>query len=146
MKRILGSLVLLFVFSGIGQAQTAHSATFTWTPPPIIGVNYHVWRAPCTVAIAAGVCPPASEGPFVSIGGTFISGTTPAPTAFVDTTVVAATNYSYYVTAFCPAGGTCPSNYVVNSDSIPSSHIGAAIPADAPIPVPAPTNLTVIVK
>jgi len=111
----------------------AHSATLSWTTSSTVGANYHVWRAPCTVALVTGVCPIAGEGSFLIVG-------TPSTTTFTDSTVVGNTTYSYYVTAFCPTGGTCASNFNLNADSPQSNHVGAAVPGD---PVGAPGGLTI---
>lgn len=115
-------------------AAGTHTLTLNWTNAAITGINADVWRAPCSAAIAGGVCPTASEGTFVKIAGPLAAATD------TDTAVVGNTNYSYYVTSICPTGGTCPANYNTNSDSAPSNHVGAAIPPDA---LPAPTGLAV---
>jgi hypothetical protein len=108
----------------------------SWTAENVSGVNYHVWRAPCSAAITNGQCPTASEGAFAIVSGS--SGITTS--SYTDSSVLGNTNYSYYVTAFCPSGGTCAPNYSIGLDSAPSNHVGTAIPAD---PLPSPSGLTI---
>jgi len=108
---------------------SAHSVVLSSTASTTVGANYHFWRASCGVTITStGICPFGNEGTF------FVIGTT-GTTTFTDSTVVSGSNYSYYVTAFCPTSA-CASNFLVNVDSPPSNHLGAAIPGD---PVGTPT-------
>lgn len=134
MKKILFSL---FLFFGVPIAASAHSVVLSWTGSTTTGAQYHVFRAPCAVAPVSNVCPTASEGTFVNIASAGVTATT-----FTDSTVVGNTNYSYYVTAFCPAGA-CPPNFAVSQDSAQSNHVGAAIPPD-PVTPPSGLNVTTI--
>src|SRR5207302_6738722 len=115
----------------VAATAEAHSVTSSWVASTTPGAHYHVWRAPCSVANVTGVCPAANEGTFQTVG-------TVSATTFTDATVSGNTSYSYYVTAFCPAG-SCAANFSINSDSGPSNHLGAAVLGD---PVSPPGTLT----
>lgn len=131
MKR-LAMILALGILAAMPAGAQAHSVTFTIGASSTVGVSYHVWRAPCSAAIASGICPAASEGAFAVIATT-------TTLTYTDTTVVGNTNYSYKATAFCPTTTSCAANFAVNVDSSDSPHLGAAIPPD---PVSPPTSLT----
>ncbi len=130
MKRFLLILGLtLCAVVGV-QAQT-HSATIAWTLSASAGVtSQNVYRAPCTGTAAAGAC--SAEGAF-----TKIASPGPAVTTYTDSTVAAATGYSYYLTAVC---STCSP-----SESVPSVHIAAMIPGNQPAPPTGPTITSVAI-
>jgi len=130
MKRKLLVALFFVLFPVIVEA---HSVGLTWAPSSTPGVSYHVQRAPCSAAIAASLCPTASEGTFAVIA-------TVTTLTFTDSTVVGNSNYSYAISAFCPTASSCPTNFEVNKDSALSNHVGAAIPPD---PVGSPGNLAI---
>jgi hypothetical protein len=100
----------------------------TWSSSPDVGVSYHVWRAPCNT-VQNSIC---------TVEGTFATIATSTATSYIDSTVAAKTNYSYYITAFCPASG-CSDG--AQGESIPSNHALAQIPGNAPVP-PSSLSLT----
>lgn len=130
MKRKLITLLLALLSPALAAA---HSVGLTWAASSTPGVSYHVQRAPCSAAIAASLCPTASEGTFAVIA-------TVTTLTFSDSTVVGNSNYSYAISAFCPTASSCPANFAVNQDSALSNHVGAAIPPD---PVGSPGNLAI---
>lgn len=120
---------MLTLGSAVAQAQ---SASFSWTLSNTPGViSQNVYRAACTGTVSAGVCSTDATASFSALAGGSLSATT---TSYTDSTVVRGQKYIWYVTAVCPATGACI------GESIPSSHIAAAIPGSAPNP---PTNLTI---
>jgi fibronectin type 3 domain-containing protein len=114
--KLLTIALLLLMTLGLGQAQTVHSATLTWTQSTTTGITgNNVYRG--TV----------SGGPY-----TLLTTTPLAPaTTYKDTSVTAATTYYYVVTALV---GTEESGY--------SNQATAAIPTTTA----APTGLTVVVQ
>jgi len=130
MKKLICLVALLLL--AIPAKAAPHSVVLTFQPSSVVGVSYHVQRAPCAVAIVAGLCPTTSEGTFAVIA-------TITALTYTDSTVTGNANYSYAVSAFCPTPTSCASNFAVNVDSPLSNHIGAAIPPD---PVTPPNNLT----
>lgn len=129
MKKLLLSTLLLLGLSAVAQG---HSVSLSVVSSTTTGASYHWYRAACSVAIANGTCPTASEGTFALVGTT-------TATTFVDSTVTGNTNYSYKTNAFCPAGA-CATNFAVNQDSVDSNHVGVAVPPDQVAP---PGTLTI---
>ena len=128
----LFGLACIILAAGLSASAQVHNVKvgFTLGVPsgnqtPATGVK--LYRAPCAVALVSGLCPTASEGTFAPIANACTGVTSPC----VDATVAGGAVYSYYLTA---TAGTL--------ESVPSMHIGAAVPADGP--PPPPTNLTIV--
>ena len=123
LKKLL-VLLLISLFAISVQAQTPHSVKINASSAyPVF-----LFRANCSTALVGGLCPSGSEGAFSRINSTA------SPLPVTDSTVVANTVYSYYLTAYC--AGCSP------SESLPSAHIGASVPADGQ--PPPPTGLSIV--
>jgi hypothetical protein len=147
MKRVLAVAILIFGINFPSYAQgkltataTAHSNTLTWTASVTTGVNYNVYKAPCSGFVqgtgtgsvpGVGTC--TSLGAFTS-GATGITGTT-----YVDTNVSSGQSFTYQVTSFCPTTGTCPAG--ISGESVPSNQVSALTPTPTVPPAP-PTGLS----
>ena len=130
MRKIIPAVLLavLLVTPSLVLGQT-HTVSLGWQASTTTGVSYNVYRAPCTGTIStSNVC--SAEGTFAKIGNA-------TTLTYVDSTVAAGSNYSYYVTALCGTTG-CPTG--TQGESAASNHIGAAIPFNAPAP---PGNLAI---
>lgn len=111
-NQVLSAAGSLFAQIGLKATATAHSVTLTYSEAPGQAgtVNFNVYRA----ALPAG--------PFTVIS----SATNPgAATTYVDSTVTAASNYTYQVTAFY---NPCPPQFTSCPETVPSNQISVAIP------------------
>lgn len=140
MKKIFVLTALVLAISFTAQAQiklksttaTAHSVTLIFTG--LAGSTQQVWRAPCSAPLVSGLCPTASEGTFTSLTGS--TDVAAGISTYIDTTVVAMIIYSYYMISDCvqPACGNTPAGIPYNGSSVPSNHVGVAIPTNPPPP------------
>lgn len=133
MKRILSILALIVACSISALAQT-HSASVAWTPSTSAAVvSQNIYRANCAGTVTANVCSTDSTATFTKLAaGTGIAA---SAISFTDSTVAGGQSYIWYVTAVCPATGTC------QGESLPSNHIAATIPGTPP---PPPTGLSIL--
>src|SRR5579863_504691 len=107
----------------------APTVSLSWTlsaigAPPVISQN--MYRAACTGTVTSGVCSTDSTETFAKLP----AGINAVTATFTDTTVVAGSSYIYYVTAVCPATGTCV------GESIPSNHVAVTVPPNSVPPPP----------
>lgn len=133
--RNLIAVLLLSLCASLASAQ--HSVALSAQPSATTGVSsYNVYRAPCTT-VTGGVCT-AGEGSFAKIGTATIGATI----TYTDTTVLGGSSYSFYFTSVCPVAGcgTDTSGNKIAGESIPGNKVGAAIPANPPLP---PGNLSI---
>jgi len=113
------ALILSAVFTNTGFAQTTRSVDLTWSASTSSGVTgYNVMRATST------------SGPFTTLNTSLVAGT-----AYVDTTAVVGSTYTYEVTAVAaactpttPVGTPCGS-------SVPSTPATTTVPPQPAVTV-----------
>ncbi len=117
-------LSLILILCLLSTVAFASSVSLKWNASTTPGVEYRIYRAPCTGTVANGVC---------SEPGRFDPIFTTTETTYDDTKVTPGSSYSYYVIAFCPPAG-CPGRE--SGESRPSNYVSVTVP---PAPAPGPT-------